>query len=351
MVQSKLSWQSGSELFFFVDSFTPLGTPVRCQSIESSLFAKGMAKSKSKPMGGGGMGGGGMGTKTTKEVSVPFNVNAALMKSEKHYDKLLASANKSMNKEDNGTPLNNDDRLASEYMIAARAVSASDLPASVKDWVPIAQLCLSRPPHDAEQSEGTSDPALHAAISCYCRELSHAATIGSPVFNTIARNDIQYSVETMDSFHKFVYETVYGKKKDEPAMTKAEARAILNLEDDNADKVDIKQAYRKLTFALHPDRFVGSDRSLEEQEATNNQFANVKDAYETLSSGVREVNKSWYESLGGKSRTAFFGPVDLLPISDAKALMDANLCESAVIGVSRDLVQTFLVRNQAAMGL
>jgi hypothetical protein len=300
------------------------------------------------------MGGGGMGAKTAREVPAPFNVNAALMKSEKLYDELLGSSHKSLLKEDSGEPLNNDDRLASEYMIAARAVSASDIPASVKDWVPIAQLCLARPSQDAEQSEGTSDPALKAAISYHCRELSHAATIGSPVFNTIARSDIQYSVETMDSFHKHVYEAVHGKTKDrqaEVAMTKAEARAILMIDEEKSEKAEIKQAYRKLTFALHPDRFVGCDRTAEEQQATNNEFSKVKLAYETLSSGVREENKSWYESLGGKSRTDFYGPVELLPIQDGKALLDSTRCETAVIGVSRQLVQTFLVRNQAAAGL
>jgi DnaJ domain len=338
------------------DSFSPITAPTRCKFESSGLFAKGMgSKSKTKPAGGmGGMGGGGMAA--TKEVSAPFNVNAALMKSEKLYDKLLGDSNKSQQAEDKGKPLNNDDRIASEYMIAARAVSAtSDIPASVKDWVPIAQLCLARPPHDAQQSEGTSDPALTAAISYYCRELSLAAANGSPVFNAVARNDIQYSVETLDSFMKYVYDDVIsgGKnkdKKEDEGMTKAEARAVLQLEDATADKAVIKNAYRKLTFALHPDRFVGVERTEAEEQASKTEFAKVKVAYETLTSGVREESKSWYASLGGKARTDFFGPVELLSIANGKALMDKKKCEGAVTGVSRTLMQSFLVRNQAAAG-
>jgi hypothetical protein len=171
----------------------------------------------------------------------------------------------------------------------------------------------------------------------------------------VARNDIQYSVETLDSFMKYVYDDVIsgGKnkdKKEDEGMTKAEARAVLQLDDAEADKAVIKNAYRKLTFALHPDRFVGVERTEAEEQASKTDFARVKVAYETLTSGVREDSKSWYASLGGKSRTDFFGPVELMSIPNGKALMDKKNCEGAVTSVSRTLMQSFLVRNQAAAG-
>jgi len=53
-----------------------------------------------------------------------------------------------------------------------------------------------------------------------------------------------------------------------------------------------------------------------------NRFGLVKMAYEALNSGIHSsevngnavVSQSWYESLGGKSRTDFMGPIDLLSV-------------------------------------
>jgi len=290
-----------------------------------------------------------------KAMSKPFDVNASLIRLEKKYDELTRNAAKELLKDDDDEFSSWDatagsSMMTSEYVIAARAASKRS---TVLDWVPIAQLCLKRP--DSQYQEGAADAMVQTAISYYCRELSHVAAIGAPVFSTIARNELQYSVEPVDSFHKFVYdEVVEGKanQNQDETMTKAEARETLGLlKADTAtsngvkeiSKADIKQAYRKLSFELHPDRFAGTP---EESEAAAQRFARVKIAYETLSSGVRgDDGISWYESLGGRARTSFVGPVDLVPLSVAQEHMDRHKAEAAVLGLEPGLVQSFVVRH------
>ena len=104
-----------------------------------------------------------------------------------------------------------------------------------------AQLCLKRP--ENLSNEGASDEMVQTAISTVCRELSHLACMGAPIFSKIARNDLQYSVESVDSFHKYVYdEVVEGKANKSPdqAMTKAQARKTLSIGED-ATKADIDE--------------------------------------------------------------------------------------------------------------
>jgi len=240
--------------------------------------------------------------------------------------------------------------MTSEFVVAARASSQRYVP----DWVPIAQLCLKRP--ESEYHEGASDEMVQIAISVYCRELSHLAAVGAPVFSTIARNEIQYSVESVDSFQKFVYdEVVEGnpQKNPEQTMTKNEARILLELiKKDSATsstateevtKSDIKQAYRKKAFALHPDRFEGTP---EECIEARNEFGRVKLAYDTLSSGVRgEEGISWYESLGGRERTEFVGPINLLPLRVAQEHMTRHNTEGACLPLDPAMVQSFVARN------
>ena len=108
------------------------------------------------------------------------------------------------------------------------------------------------------------------------------------------------------------------------------------------DKAVIKQAYRKLSFSLHPDRVEGDD---EEKEAAAERFGRVKLAYDTLSSGVRQDGVSWYESLGGRARTGFTGPVSLLPLVSAQEQMTRRNAEAAMIGLNPDIIQTFVARN------
>ena len=255
-----------------------------------------------------------------KKKNAPFDVNASLMRLEKRYDEILLANAKAIQSDGN---IDQDDIVTTEYIIAARSAKASDAK-YVADWVPVAQMCIARPLRDAELSEGVADSSVHAVVSGYCREIFHAATLGSPIFRSLPRNEIQYSVETLDSFHKHVYETVVDHRKESDkvegeAMSKIEARIVLKLEDDVNDISIIKQAYRCLSFELHPDRLVAADKSPEEVRSALKEYARVKLAYETLNSGVRNNQGSWYESLGGRARTDFL-PISLLSLDKAKGV-------------------------------
>jgi hypothetical protein len=157
---------------------------------------------------------------------------------------------------------------------------------------------------------------------------------------------MQYSFESNDSFFKHVYETVVeGGVKNLDSMSKTEARTTLGLEssaESAPEKADIKQAYKKLAFQLHPDRFEGTS---EECEEAAHRFGRVKLAYETLSSGVRESGSSWYESLGGRARTEFVGPVNLLPLAAAQEQMERKRAKGALLGLDQNLIQSFVARN------
>ena len=292
---------------------------------------------------------------SSKGSSTPFDVSASIIRLDKKYDELMKNVAKKLKKEDDDAESHSSyssgevEMITSEYVIAARAGSSKK--GSVPDWVPIAQLCLKRP--ETQYHEGASDAMVQTAVSVYCRELSHMAAAGAPVFSTIARNELQYSVESQDSFFKYVYdEVIEGKSKKSPdqAMTKAQARITLKLlkdgekEDANNEitKSDIKQAYRSLSFELHPDRFKGTP---EECEEATNQFGRVKLAYDTLLSGVREEGKSWYESLGGKERTGFVGPVNLLSLAAAQETMMKHKAEGALCGLDPTMVQSFVARH------
>jgi hypothetical protein len=277
------------------------------------------------------------------KAATPFNVNSSLLRMEKKYDELLLNAAKELQKEEDEHFRNSSSHtpmMTSEYVIAARSVSKRSVP----DWVPIAQLCLARP--ESEYEEGASDAMVQSAISAFCRELSHVAANGAPVFATIARNELQYSVESVESFHKHVYDEVVdgnANKNQDETMRKVEARQILGLDSTTTEKTEIKQAYRKLSFELHPDRFKGTPEECEEAKI---RFSKVKLAYETLSSGVRgEEGISWYESLGGRARTGFVGPIDLLPLAAAQEHMRSRNAAGAIVGLEPPLVQSFVARH------
>jgi DnaJ-class molecular chaperone len=204
-----------------------------------------------------------------------------------------------------------------------------------------------------------------------------AASLAAPVFNSVPRSQIQYSIEPLDSFHKYVYDSVIegkgnksGSGSDSAVMTKADARLVLGLEEGCNDLSLIKKAYRNKSFALHPDRFVGVERSDGEIKSASDNFAEVRCAYDTLSSGIRNSDnaantvengmtgetskgsssnsRSWYESLGGKARNGFFGPVELISVEKAKEQMTTKAYKSAVAGLNHDTVMSFVARNQAA---
>lgn len=323
----------------------------------------GMAKAKN-----GSKKNGEKSSSSSNSNNTPFNVNASLARLEKMYDSLTKANAKALQKNDDDddddaaassstTASGGDDTdiVTTEYVVAARAAG------HVADWVPIAQFCLARTAQQAARSDGVSDPLIRASVSYYCREFSHVATLGSRVFQSVPRNLLQYSVETMDSFHKHVYEpAVQGKNEgvnNGNVMTKEQARLVLNLVNSNNnttgsngviddDKSEIKKRYRALSFEWHPDRFVGTDRTSEEIESAVERYSRIKLAYDTLNSGVRDEGKSWYQSLGGKARTDFIGPLQLLPLDAAKEVLEASGVATAISGMCPKIVQGFVTRSQ-----
>lgn len=326
------------------------------------LAGRGMGATKVKKKKGGGGGnnnrakrsgfGGGGGTK--------FDVSKAFIKSEKAYDELLIEAAKNF---DNNDPI---DEIAAEYMITARVTRevSNNIggTASLLDWVPVAQLCLikSSSDDDAYNQDERDFKRILTAISYYCREIYYVATLGASIFRSTPRNMIEYSVEPIDSFYKFVYEDVIEGKKhyetneDTMLMTKAKARNVLGLRKDCNDATLIKSAYKKQSFKLHPDRLIGDDLSEEELRLASLEYSQVRTAYESLSSGVRGSfssdgrEKSWYESLGGRSRTDFSGSLKLLSLEEAKTEFIEGGFKAAITGLNPETVMAFVMRNQEA---
>ncbi|KAL3823445.1 hypothetical protein ACHAXA_010205 [Cyclostephanos tholiformis] len=266
---------------------------------------------------------------------------------------------------------------------------------SASDWIPVAQICVVRPiePEGRDGGRvGSSDDGsmsslpVRAAVSYYCREIFFAATLASPALKSLPRNLVEYSAEPVDSWIRHVYEDVIeGKAADsyvdvgtgtKVGMTKGRAREVLGLDVGCNDASLIKSAYKRESMACHPDRFVNTDRTREEIDAYTEKFGLVKMAYEALNSGVRENNaaattsvvvdgddsgvsvggtngassssrRSWYESLGGRSRTDFVGPIDLMSMDKASALFNKAF-RSAVVGLDPDLTNAFVLRNQQA---
>lgn len=352
-----------------------------------------------------GFGGGGATTSTRsnkksknkkkkKKEQSSFDVSSAFLRSEKLYDVMaLESAKQMMLEEDEGE----EENLFSEFVVAARYNPNSSNPQqqriagsnSVSDWTPVAQICLLRSRANTNE-DSRLPPQLTEAISVHCREIHHAAVLSAPIFASLPRNDIEYSVETVDSFYKFVYDFVLeennsNKKKgssshdDLENMTLKDARMELELEEGCSDLTLIKKAYRSLSFQYHPDRFIrtknNDDEKIEEdlKKKASEKFSKVKYAYELMiRSGVTAAtsgsssspssstsstvsstsSSSWYASLGGRERTDFKGPLELLPLKEAQSRMDRCMrtqegYKSAVCGLDPDLVTSFTARNQA----
>ncbi len=341
----------GSDL---VDGFVVQSSVNSFGSSELQMAGMGMGIASTKKKKGGSK----KKKKSGSSVGSTFDVAKSMLKSEKLYDELLKEAGK----------ISDEDHpdfgkfITSEYVIAARLSPNENkvsIPgaASIADWVPVAQLCLTRPiEYDYEEESEHEKIRLNNAISYYCREISYVATLGSSLFKSIPRNLIQYSAEDIDSFYKFVYEDVIeGKNSDEKndnVMTKAQARKVLELDENCNDMSVIKQAYRKMSMKLHPDRFAGIERTIEEEERTNNAFAMVKIAYESLNSGVRSSTgskaRSWYESLGGRSRTDFTIINQLVSVPKAKEDLLSKNHKCAIAGLNPETVMAFVTRNQAS---
>jgi hypothetical protein len=326
----------------------------------------------------------GMGKKesSSTDAKQPYDVAKAWIKSQKLYDELMSESTRAFNAapddggDDDETGVIAD--VTTEYIVAARCRAEANGNGGngsnngalryASDWIPVAQMCVVRPIQPEDNGigrHGTGDEMMHslpvrAAVSYYCREIFHAATLASPALKSLPRNLVEYSAEPVDSWIRHVYEDVIqGKAPDsyvdvgtgaKVGMTKGRAREVLGLEAGCADASVIKSAYKRESMACHPDRFVNTDKTREEVDGYTERFALVKMAYEALNSGVRDENGgsgSWYESLGGRSRTDFSGPIDLMPMEKAGALCNRAF-RSAVVGLDPDLTNAFVLRNQAA---
>jgi hypothetical protein len=352
----------------------------------------GMASTKSKKKKKGGGGGG---NNKSKEKRTPFDAAASMIKSEKLYDELMAESTKALMNNNNDDDAYYDDGLmvvTTEYIITARAKktngsnnserqqsssSAASSFVGANDWVPVAQMCLVRSitqddnntnnNNNNNDHEAIMESTLQAAISYYCREINYAACQSAPsAFQSLPRNNVEYGVEPIDSFMRYVYEDVIEGKKgggngesgsttangnatggsSSSSMSKAQAREILELEAGVTDTALIKTAYKKQSFKYHPDRVSEEDRA-----SSSDKFGLIKRAYDTLNSGIRNNDKqSWYESLGGRERNEFMGPITLLSMDKASALCNKAF-RSAVVGIDPDLTMAFVARNQAAARL
>lgn len=337
----------------------------------------------------------GMGKKNSpsEDTTTKFDVAKAWNKLQRSYDEIMADSNKSSGSSSDEDWDEATMEITTEYIVTARSKSGLSSTASASninnnnsayrsssDWVPVAQVCIVRPIHleENEAQSGHGGSAIvsptQAAISYYCREISYAATLAAPILKSLPRNAIEYGYEPIDSFMKFVYSDVISGKtesfvngdNEKVSMTKSKARQILQLDDGCNDASLIKRSYKKLSMAYHPDRFINSDKTKEEVDESTHQFTLVKMAYEALNSGVRNNNgggdegeatngddsssslrrSSWYESLGGKSRTEFVGPIELLSV-DTASLLCNKAFKCGVIGLDSDITMAFVVRNQA----
>jgi hypothetical protein len=337
----------------------------------------------------------GMGRKespSSTDAKQPYDVAKAWIKSQKLYDEIMSESTRAFNAapddvDGDGEPGVIAD-VATEYIVAARCRAGdggggrgngNSALRSASDWIPVAQMCVVRParPEDdgggrrggAVDDEATHSLPVRAAVSYYCREIFFAATLASPALKSLPRNLVEYSAEPVDSWMRHVYgDVIEGKSADsyvdagtgaKVGMTKGRAREVLGLDAGCNDAAAIKSAYKRESMACHPDRFVNAEKTGEGAAVGHaERFALVKMAYEALNSGVRDAGggdggaapsgrRSWYESLGGRSRTDFVGPIDLMPMEAAGAICNGAF-RSAIVGLDPDLTNAFVLRNQAA---
>jgi DnaJ domain len=274
--------------------------------------------------------------------TTPFDASAALLRLEKKYEEIQQASTRSLHSDED----DDSTSVASEMIVAVRASKSKT---AGGDWVPFANLCVH--PHAEVSSEW-----VHAAVSLYCRELSFCATQGAKVFSAVPRNELQYAIEPVDSFFKHVYDPLMKdqQKGSDIPMSKAEARELLEIDDDTNDAGDdersrIKKSYRRKSFEWHPDRLDLANMSEDEQEHAAQQYARIQKAFNILSSDARTAGSSWYRSLGGRDRTDFQVIQELMGMDAASSILERHGVQTAVAGLDPDLVQLFVARNRATV--
>jgi hypothetical protein len=242
----------GIHLPYLAEAFSVSPTPVIMSRAAlvclEAVKGMGMAKTADKKKQKKGTSNGFSSSSNSDVKATTFDVKASILRLDKKYDDLMLASAKTMHYNDDDDDDDDDDAsddsvdhssnmVTSEYVVAVRSTCLT----AVADWVPVAQLVLGRPLLLAKTSasDGASDPTTHAAVSVYCRELSHVASQGSRIFQSVPRTQLEYSVESTDSFYKHVYDVVVKGKNDDAGndqvMTKAEARKFLNLDPDCTD--------------------------------------------------------------------------------------------------------------------
>jgi len=212
-----------------------------------------------------------------------------------------------------------DTNLRLKYFIVAvrlkgdeARAAATGVERSLVDWVPCVQLAI------LDKKEVVFDNKfLSIAAATFAREVHCAITTQIPSTSKIAAPLLEYAVEPLDSFEKFVYPMFDPSFKDEKGdrMGKQEALTVLFPEPPATapDAAAIKKAYRKLSMKYHPDASIGASESELEAitEANAKGFSRVQAAYTILGAQTHSSGLSWYEALGGTDRTDFSRKLDL----------------------------------------
>ena len=178
----------------------------------------------------------------------------------------------------------------SKYAVAMR--STADGASEFSDWVPIALLAL------ACGSEADVQALLPSAIGASVREVIESGAQAFPSLRKVARETLEYSYESIDSFEAHVFTGLQGR-----AERRSEAATTLGIEP-GASAADVKKAHRKLMQELHPDKFIGDE---EGAEAAKARMLDVQEAYAELGGGQGAGSGSFYEKIGGKARVDFSG--------------------------------------------
>lgn len=120
-------------------------------------------------------------------------------------------------------------------------------------------------------------------------------------------------------------------------MNRSEALKMLGLDED-ATAEDIKIAYKETVQILHPDRFAGNKKL---QDRATEQFKNLQEAYEYLTSGKdSRSRRSNAQARGGASGADRAG-------ARARGYTEADEVEARLAGITAARVQLVAQRDKA----
>lgn len=208
------------------------------------------------------------------------------------------------------------------------------------DWIPVALLnlaCGSSAPDPTSLVPSALGACIKEVLECGCQAI--------PSLRKVGRETLEYSYEPVDSFETHVYTGLEGRKE-----RRVEAAKTLGIEQ-GASAAEVKKAHRKLMQALHPDSFIGDE---EGAEAAKERMLEVQDAYAELGGGQGAGSGSFYESIGGKARVSFSGPLAkevLAPLGRPRVEQTTAYEEggwrAGVMPMATDITREFITRNLA----